>query len=326
MDGIERVGPAITAPGYRDGMPAELYHSAGVTPQPALSSSGARMIEQECPALYHYRHLDPAYVREQKRAFDIGTALHLLVLEPELFEGAVSVIEGKKKNGKPSDGYASQDAKDQRDAAYGGGKTPLLPEEIAKLRAMRDAIFRHPVAKLAFVGGVAERSYFWKDEETGIWCKARPDYAPAHLRYFTDVKTSTSANPRAFERRVWDLGYHMQAAWYLDARHAIDGVRPERFAFIVVSTEPPHLVTPVWLDAETVAWGALQNQRARQTFARCLERGEWPAYRDPEKPHVDTAFTVTLPPWAKHELEKQHGAGRFEPQVPSRPMLDEIVP
>lgn len=317
MDGIERAAPAIREPGYRDGMPAELYHSTSVTPEPALSSSGARMIEQECPALYHYRHLDPAYVREQKRAFDIGTALHLLVLEPELFDGAVSIID--------ADDYRTKEAREAKSRAYLAGKTPLLEQEATKLRAMRDAIFRHPVAKLAFVGGVAERSYFWKDEETGIWCKARPDYAPAHLRYFTDVKTSTSANPRAFERRVWDLGYHMQAAWYLDARHAIDGARPERFAFIVVSTEPPHLVTPVWLDAETVAWGALQNQRARQTFARCLERGEWPAYRDPEKPHVDTAFTVTLPPWAKHELEKQHGAGRFE-QVPSRPMLDEIVP
>lgn len=290
-------------PGFYDNVPSDTYHSRDWLPEPALSSSGARLIEMECPAIYHWRYLDPAYECEQKKAFDIGGALHLLVLEPHLFKDRTAVVD--------ADDYRTKAAQEAKRAAYAADRVPLLLHELETVADMRDAIFKHPVARLGFVGGVAERSYVWRDPETQILCKARPDYTPGHIRYFIDCKTSTSANPRAFEKRVWDIGYHMQAAWYMDARACIDGERPQRFCFIVVAKDRPHLVTPIWLDDETLAWAQLQNARARRTFARCLDRGEWPGYRDHERPDVDTAFTVMLPPWARRELERQHEAGRF---------------
>lgn len=303
MDTIERAAPRITTPGAYDDIANELYHSATLTPSPALSSGGARMLVGECPAMFHYRYLDPTRPPENKRAFDIGGALHLLTLEPHLFDARVFVID--------ADDYRTKGAQEAKQRAYLNRRIPLLEHEAGTIRAMRDAIMAHPVAGKAFSGGVAERTYAWRDPATGIWCKARPDYTPDHLRYFVDVKSSTSANPAAFAKRVWDLGYHQQAAWYLDARHAVDGIRPERFAFVVVAKEAPHLVSVCWLDEETLAWGALQNERARRIFADCLASSVWPGYREPDKTETDSAFTVSLPPWAKADLQRQHEAGRF---------------
>lgn len=293
----------ITVPGVYDGIPNDLYHSTGITPAPALSSSGAKLILEKSPA--HYRHQVLEGERTHSRAFDIGSTTHLMCLEPENFDAAVAVVMATTKDGKRSNGYTSADARAQRDAAYAAGKVPLLPEELEQIRAMRNAVMTHPIARHAFRGGTPERSYFWIDEETGCWLKARLDYEPPHGRYIIDLKTSVSANPADFSRRVWDSGYHISAAHYLDAIGAITGERPPGFYFVVVEKTPPYCVAVIEVDPLALEWGKLQMRRAIRTFARCLETGVWPGYAD------DRAVKVGLPGFAIRDLEAQHAAGAF---------------
>ena len=58
-------------------MPSEQYHRHPTS----LSSTGARQIVNDCPATFRYLQDN----QQNKREFDIGTAAHLLVLEPERF-------------------------------------------------------------------------------------------------------------------------------------------------------------------------------------------------------------------------------------------------
>lgn len=287
------------AAGRFDNLPAETYHAA-----PALGSSGAWQLETECPALYWWHSpFNPDRIREQKRCFDIGTAAHLIALQPGLFAARTEIIDAGS--------YQTKAAQTARDVAYEAGKTPLLIAEVDKIHSMRDALMRHPVARLAFDDCVSEVSYFWRDQITGIWCKARPDLLPAHRRYLPDLKTSTSANPAAFTKKAADLGYYMRAAWYMAGIEAIEGAAPTRACFIVQATTAPFLVSVCWLDDEALGWGKLRVRRAIETFARCAERGEWPGYRDVTAPDTDAAFTLSLPPWTRNELQKQHEAGEF---------------
>jgi hypothetical protein len=308
--------PKISKPGAYDGLAIDFYHG-DCCDGPALSSSGARTIVDECPAIFKHERDNP----RNNRAFDIGTAAHLLTLEPEQWEFEVVIVEGRTKDGKPSKGYASQEAKDLREAAYRAGKTPLLPEEADGIIAMKAKLFAHPIAAKAFRGGHAERSYFSRDPFTGIWLKSRPDYSAGDLSYLLEYKSTSDVNPRQFSRRAFDLGYYMQAAWSLDGVAAATGIRPREYYVIAQASKPPYLVTVFRMSLRAIEWGAIMNRRAIDIYAGCLDRGEWPGYRDPRTPWKDSALEIDLPGYAEFQLQARHEAGEFERIKPSADML-----
>lgn len=305
-DEVRKRHPKITAPGIYD-MPADEYHSDPCD-SPSLGSTGARELVDGCPASFRWKQDNP----EAKEEFDIGNATHLLVLEPEIFKTKVALIEGKTKSGEASKGYQSQDAKDKRDAARAAGLIPLLPEQMEQVEGMRASLAADPIAQFAFRETEIERSMFWRDPEFGFWCKTRPDALPKSRRYLVDLKTSTSADPEDFRRAVVNWGYHQQAAWYLDGVNHVLGVRPERFAFVVVAKTPPYLVSTCWLDEEAIGWGVKLNRYARGVFAWCLEHDAWPSFT-PDITKPPAAFTISLPQWARRDLEERDQAGEFVP-------------
>ncbi len=295
----------ITQAGAYARLPAAVYHG-NPTPRPALGATGAWQIDSECPAFYFARApFNPQRIVEpEKREFDIGSATHLAVLEPDELKRRVAVIEHHD--------FYSGDAKRAKELYREAGRIPLLTHEWENLLAMRDALHRHPIGSLAFKGGEAERSYFWFDEEYGIWCKARLDYRIAGSDYITDYKSAFTSNPYRFSSAIDRFGYHIKAAWYCDAVEAIEGVRPTRFAFIVQAKDPPFLISIIWLEDESLEWGRLIARRSRYVFRRCLDRGEWPAYREAETPDVDSSFVIGLRPFTKRLLEERSERGDFE--------------
>ena len=302
-------------------IPLDFYHS-DCCDGPSLSSSGARLIVEDCPALFwHSSPYNPLVTVEQKREFDLGSAAHLLTLEPDQWKARVAIVEGKTKDGKPSAGYASQDAKAQREAAYEAGKIPLLPEEADQIAEMRARLFAHPIAAKAFRGGFAERSYFSRDPSTGVWLKSRPDYSASDLAHLVEYKSTNDANPRQFARRAFDMGYYQQAAWSLDGVQGATGIRPREYYLIAQANKPPYLVTVFRMSMKAIEWGQIMNRRGIDLFAWCWARKEWPGFRDPKTPQVDSPLPIDLPGYAEFQLQARHEAGEFERIKPSQKML-----
>lgn len=287
---------AVVEPGVYADLAAEVYHSQ-LTPTPSLSSSMARTLQNECPAmLWHGSYLNPDRVREDKAHFDIGHAVHLLYLEQEKFAGAVAVIE--------ADDWRTKAAREARDDARAEGKIPLLEKNISEILAMRSTLLSHPIAGKAFAGeGFSELSLVWKDSETGVWLKARPDWSPANFDFLVDLKTSATANPTDFARKAYGMGYHQQAAWYLDAAEAVLGTPPSQFWFVVQDKGAPFLCSVAAFDSEALAAGRELNRKAIRQFTECLEKDEWPGYRNENTHDRDTAFMLALPGWAQREVE-----------------------
>lgn len=287
---------AVTEAGIYSNLDAALYH-AQLTPGPSLSSSMARTLINECPAMLHANsYLNPAHEREESAHFDIGQAVHLLYLETEKFSEAVCVID--------ADDWRKKEAQQQRDEARAAGKIPLLAKTAREIVSMRSALLSHPIAGKAFAGeGYSELSLVWKDSETGVWLKARPDWTPANFSFLVDLKTSTTANPSEFARKAYGLGYHMQAAWYLDAVEALTGERPGQFWFVVQDKSFPFLCSVATFDDDAIAAGRILNRAAVRKFAACVEKDEWPGYRQETTPEKDTAFILTLPAWAQRNID-----------------------
>jgi PDDEXK-like domain of unknown function (DUF3799) len=290
------------------GLPAVEYHALR-----ALSASGAWRLAEECAAKFLWRSpWNPLYVAETRSDFDIGVAAHLAVLEPERQTRNIVLIEGGD--------YRTTKAREARDAARAEGKVPLLPYQFDIVRAIAGSIRAHPIASHAFRDGEAEVTLTWQDRESGVPCKARPDYLPRHGRWLVDLKTAASANPRSWRDQAYRLGYHARAAWYLDGAEAVLGRQPEEYWFVIVEKEPPYLVSVVSFDEDALAWGRTLNRKACQRFAAAAAANDWPGYRDPGQNH-DRAFRIGLPVWAIYQLQDRQEAGEFTPEVPSDPAL-----
>lgn len=264
---------------------------------PSLSSSKARLLMETCPAKVY------ANIRTESKSFDIGSAAHLIYLEPSDFAERTSIVQAND--------WRTKAAQEARDFAYQQNKIPLLPKNVEELEHMRNALFSYPLAAQAFSGGKAEQSLFYKDEQTGVWIKARPDYLPDHYEWVVDYKTAASANPREFARSVYQNGYYQQAAWYIDSIEAVTGKKPKDFWFVVQEKEAPYLVSVIKLDDGAIDWGRMINRRAIDLFAQCCESQNWHGYRDPQCPTKDKAFVIGLPDFAKFQLEERRESGEF---------------
>lgn len=286
----------ITKPGFYDGIDAEDYHG-NICDAPSLSSSGARTIVGVCPQRFWFdSYLNPAFIPKFSKNFDIGHAGHYMMLEEDKFSEKVVLIDAPD--------WRTKAAKAARQEAYDTHRVPLLTKDLGPIQAMRKTLFSHSLAGEVFKrSGIAERSMFCRDPETGIWMKSRPDLLPQHRPFIVDYKTAANANPDDLEDIICDMGYHQQAAWYCDVYEHVMGHPAERFWFCAQEKKAPYLVSIFALTEDALQVGRDRNREAIDLFDYCLRKGEWPGYRPPGLPGKDSAFMIGLPYWAyiKHQ-------------------------
>lgn len=268
------MGATITEPGVYT-LPAEQYHRDPVVGG-SLSRSGAKTLLR-CPAMYAYEREHPP---APKREYEIGACAHDALLERG---PGVTVIE--------ADSYRTKAAQEERDAVRAAGRIPVLPHEWDEVQAMVAAVRAHPLAGALFTQGRAEETLIWRDERTGIWCRAMVDWLRPDM--LVDLKTAESADPEHFRKSAADYGYDIQAWHYPDGARAV-GLGALPMFFVVVEKKPPHLVSVVTLDAEYQRQGELLMRRAREIWRDCTEAGVWPAYVP------ETEFATIPPPRWRH--------------------------
>ncbi|MFD7101894.1 PD-(D/E)XK nuclease-like domain-containing protein [Streptomyces celluloflavus] len=260
-------------------------------PGGSLSSTGARrLLPPSCPALFRWEQDHP---QPPRKAFDLGTAAHRLVLG-----------DGPDLVPLDFDDWRSKAAREARDEARASGAVPLLRGAYDQVQAMASALAAHPVARRLFQPGTGtpESALIWRDGPTGIMRRALLDWCPAPgpgRLIVPDYKTTRDASPESIRRAVDAYGYHQQADWYLSGARALD-LADQSAAFVLVFQEKtsPYLVTVVELDAVAMRIGAARNRRAIETYARCVETGHWPGY-------AHGVAHLSLPAWAENrDLEE----------------------
>lgn len=292
-------GKPISKNGIYD-MTLEQYHSHNCA-GPSISSSGLRTIEDESPAHYWFdSYLNPQREidDEQKPHFSFGSAAHTLLLGEEGFRDAYIVRPTQWSD------WRTAAAKEWRDEQVRLGRTVLTPIDINAVRGMARAMARDPIVQAGLFNGLTEKSLIWKDEETGIWLKARPDTISADAATLVDLKTIAKADRHSCETHIWTFGYHMQLALagmgmeaVLDRKIGNDG-----HIICFVEKAAPWCVNIKVVDAEAIMWGRMLCRRALRLFADCWEKKEWPGY-------ADSGSNISLPKWLNDRHRADHKAG-----------------
>jgi uncharacterized protein YajQ (UPF0234 family) len=180
------------------------------------------------------------------------------------------------------------------------GKIMLKPEQMAAIQSMEHMVRCHVGAANKLSNGMAEMSGFWRDPETGIECKVRPDWLAVEgdeITGIVDVKTCCDASANAFAKAIASMGYDLQAAFYQDGMLAVTGLTLP-FYFIAVEKEAPYAVAAYKASGEMIETGRAKYRAALQLLQWCQQNDRWPAYQ----PNGEIE-EINLPRWANFQLE-----------------------
>jgi hypothetical protein len=122
----------------------------------------------------------------------------------------------------------------------------------------------------------SEVTILWQEER--CWCRARLDRLLPDGTVL-DLKTGAgSAHPDAASRRLFQLGYDFQQAFYERGIVRLTGRPPRRFLFGFIEIEPPHALS--WLEVAPSDLEAARRkvEHAIRLWSDCVSRQSWPGY------------------------------------------------
>lgn len=229
---------------------------------------------KENPARYKHLLANP---EDPTPAMEVGKKLHSMTLDGE-------------PNPYPATCTNKTDAKAKRD--LDGMHAALLADPLVS-RMLRKTTPDN--RELAIV---------WRDNETGVLCKALLDAVfPYRAQDGTtkfcvwDLKKTNDASPEGFQSSFYKYGYHRQCAHYWEGGLSVP-LDVGMFVFAAVEQTPPYPVICYEVEEEARLMGKWERYRLIQKFVRCQETGEFPGYSDGRQFHK-----LTLPSWAKKEIE-----------------------
>jgi hypothetical protein len=253
---------------------SEDYHADRLHDRPSLSSGTIKRLLAQSPehARANHPRLNPDFEPTVDAKFDVGTAAHRFLLEPELADRVVVV---------DAPDWRTKAAREAREAAREIGSTALLEKDWTRVQEMVAAVrARLPeldVTPPLLADGKAEQTVLWEDD--GVLCRARVDSLHDDLAAIDDLKTtSSSGNPIDWSRRTfWSIGADIQAVFYQRGIEALTGRKPA-FRFIVAETEPPYAISVFDLAPSAIDLAERKIDHAIRLWRHCLETGSWPGY------------------------------------------------
>lgn len=246
-----------------------------------VSSSGLKLLPykvDEFIARYMMTHKLPP----KSEALKFGGGLHSAILEPDIFPTEY-VIE-PEVNKRTNDGKA--ELAEFYKSVQNNGQTVLTPDDMDLIRAMRSAVFQHPIAGPALKGAAREQSFFINSSE-GIKLKVRTDAFKNNV--IMDIKSTESMDK--FFNYAAQFGYNFSEAMY---RSVVSEVINEsiEFLFVVIQKGYPFTVAVFQSDELTRSEGLRKYEASKRSYIDLKESNGWGEIR-----------SLSLPNWAKPESE-----------------------
>lgn len=278
-------------------IPLAEYHSdccAG----PSISSSGLRTIFQKSPAHYWIESpFNPSRIPEKDAEhFVLGRAAHHLLLGEDDFS-TLFIARPEKVAGELWHGNRTVCRAWLAEQAA-AGRTVVTPAQIEQIRGMARALAAHPLVASGILNGEIEKSLIWKDKETGIWLKSRPDAIPNDSGDYADLKSS-SYYGEELDREVSKLRYDFQSVLTKWGSREVLGLEMESFSYVFVGAEQPHCVDVLTLPKEDIEAAEQDVRTALKTFAWCLKTGNW---FGPSGTQSDARY-VHISQWARERAD-----------------------
>jgi len=226
---------------------------------------------------FHFKNPEPY---QKKEYFDFGDSMHMALLEPDRFKTDVCTFDPSLRP-EPTKDFRNAKNKEYRNDfhAKNEGKTILDIEVYDAIKEIASRIFADDFISELLGHGLAESSFFWTDEETGVKCKTRWDWA-RYNGVVLDVKTSQSANPDDFQRSIAKYGYHIQAGSQCIGYEKHFQVPVKHYLYLVIENKPPYSYVIMNLPTEAIELGQFEYKQLLQKLSDCRLNDKWPGFEE----------------------------------------------
>lgn len=261
-------------------MSAEEYHAL-----PYANASSLKAIRKSV------RHMLTPYAR--KHAFDLGTAIHTIVLE-----GKEEFLDRHPVRPECWNSWRTNDAKAWRAEQESAGRLVVDPSDRRLAARLAREVSQCDAAKALLDRSTERRelTYIWHDETYDVPCKCRFDAVAVDGGRFIgiDLKSTRSALPYDFRGSIVKFGYDVQASHYSAGFKAVEGEDLLAYTIIAVETQEPHGVAVYSLKPEVLERGEWERELAMQKYADWHHDG-----RPTDEPVYPThIMEIGLPKWA----------------------------
>lgn len=292
--------PDPPEPGIYPDIPDGAYHRHG-----SVSKSTLKLLVDGTPL--ECRNYMEHGINETD-AVNQGTAVELAVLDPDRFEREVVVRPAFSGADAPPE-FRGEGARarvaEWKEANAGKLQIPQSAYDRAVAAGAMARSKKGP--KTALRAGTIQLSLLWPDDETELWCRARPDFAllegEPDRRVFVDIKVSSGAagadplSDKAIRTHLIDKGAAMQAAMFTEGYFRITGEPAPTCYLLVVSGSGPLDMRLVHVGNDWLEYGEVSFRRAIRRFAKCSETNTWPGYAE------QGVTSVNFPDWLRNQTE-----------------------
>jgi hypothetical protein len=271
-------------------IPGEQYHA-----ELEFLSKSMLSVFADVPARF-----EDSYIKGRKSlelsVLNVGTATHLLALEPDQFDDRFYTLPEGHRRDKRTEAHREQ-------LAQANGRTMLTYSEYAMVLGMAESLRRNPKAK-ALLGGqkLVETSIFWRDKEHDVNLRCRPDVVRDD-GIIVNLKTAASAKPEAFFRSAFDLHYDLSVAMECRGFEAASRRAAAEYIFLVIEKDPPHIIEAYnsfeKIPGQSLSYRELGEKRLRillEKYKACVASNRWPTYNDSIEP-------MRAPEWQLKQME-----------------------
>lgn len=280
-------------------MTNEAYHAHSAISRSTL------MIFSQSPYKYWAHYLNPNRPKkESTKAMDFGSAFHTFILEADKFNDEY-VIEQEYENlprvgllrnlGRPE--YEKQKAERSKVEfinaslkeefnSLAEGKTILSFGDFDQLVYMKIALQNNDEAWALIQEASYEQSYFWRDKESELMVKARPDIL--HNNIIVDLKTCVNAASKAYQRTMLESGYHIQGAMIREGVRELTGKDIPNVINICIEKIYPFCIGIKIISEEALDEGRRKFKEILMNMKSAIDTNNYPDYE---------AETITLPSW-----------------------------
>jgi hypothetical protein len=220
-------------------------------------------------------------------AMKLGTAIHALTLE-----GRSTFIAPPPEHLTPSGNLSEKKATvawvEEIEASGYIVASPETTERIERTSASVREV-------LSTLGdphkyGQVEQPIYW-EHISGVGCRCLPDIlTPGGI---IDLKTTDELDERKIASKIWDLGYWLQAAHYLEGASKHLGHRITKFIFLFAETNAPYRTWMRELDDDYLSWATDRRHSLIEEYQRRKHENDW---ADPGEATVEL---VKRPKWAE---------------------------
>lgn len=237
---------------------------------PALNASKLKDAYTEGWAYFAAAHVHKTIPPKDKKEFAFGTAIHLALLKPDEF--TTKVITPPRdvlaSNGARSTNAYKEWAKEHSDCVI------LTEAEMDAIHQCMQSLLAHDqVLQIMSMPRITETAISATID--GRPWKGIPDIVAERGTFVVDLKSTGFISEKKFRWQVYDLGYHIQAAWYLRLCEEVYKKPYTTFVFIGIETEPPYRCRCYYLGSRAIQRGYDDIERLLSQYDARMASGDW---------------------------------------------------